>query len=109
MRTPNLDNNYNMGLGSLGLGVWDFGGLGASSVQGALLRRSPHISLSAFWECTECSLILWRCLLKVLLTWRFSTAPPLSNSWIITIIWLYIALNRTPNLNKNYNMAIYSP
>ena len=22
---------------------------------------------------------------------------PLSNSWIISIIWLYIALNRTPN------------
>ena len=25
--------------------------------------------------------------------------PPLSNSWIITIIWLYIALNRTPNID----------
>ena len=25
--------------------------------------------------------------------------PPLSNSWIITIIWLYIALNRTPNMD----------
>ena len=24
--------------------------------------------------------------------------PPLSNSWIIAIIWLYIALNRTPNI-----------
>ena len=23
--------------------------------------------------------------------------PPLSNSWIITMIWLYIALNRMPN------------
>ena len=23
--------------------------------------------------------------------------PPLSTSWIINIIWLYIALNRTPN------------
>ena len=25
--------------------------------------------------------------------------PPLSNSWIIIIIWLYIALNRTPNID----------
>ena len=25
--------------------------------------------------------------------------PPLSNSWIILIIWLYIALNRTPNMD----------
>ena len=25
--------------------------------------------------------------------------PPIRNSWLITIIGLYIALNRTPNLN----------
>ena len=25
--------------------------------------------------------------------------PPLSNSWIITVLWLYIALNRTPNID----------
>ena len=25
--------------------------------------------------------------------------PSLSNSWIIFIIWLYIALNRTPNMD----------
>ena len=25
--------------------------------------------------------------------------PPLSSSWIIIIIWLYIALNRTPNVD----------
>ena len=25
--------------------------------------------------------------------------PPVSNSWIISIIWLYIALNRTPNID----------
>ena len=25
--------------------------------------------------------------------------PPLSNSWIIILIWLYIALNRTPNID----------
>ena len=25
--------------------------------------------------------------------------PPLSNSWIIRIIWLYIALTRTPNID----------
>ena len=27
-----------------------------------------------------------------------SVLPPLSNSWIRIIIWLYIALNRTPNI-----------
>ena len=25
--------------------------------------------------------------------------PPLSNSWIIITIWLYISLNRTPNID----------
>ena len=25
--------------------------------------------------------------------------PPLSNSWAILIMWLYIALNRTPNID----------
>ena len=25
--------------------------------------------------------------------------PPLSNSWIVSIIWVYIALNRTPNID----------
>ena len=25
--------------------------------------------------------------------------PPLSNSWIIVIIWLYVALNGTPNID----------
>ena len=25
--------------------------------------------------------------------------PPLSNSWIISILWLYIALNGTPNVD----------
>ena len=25
--------------------------------------------------------------------------PPLSNSWMITIIWLYIALNKAPNID----------
>ena len=25
--------------------------------------------------------------------------PPLSNGWIIIVIWLYIALNRTPNID----------
>ena len=25
--------------------------------------------------------------------------PPLSNSWIIIILWVYIALNRTPNID----------
>ena len=34
------------------------------------------------------------CILRL----RFSTAP-FSNSWIIIIIWLYIALNRTHNID----------
>ena len=25
--------------------------------------------------------------------------PPLTNSWILVILWLYIALNRTPNID----------
>ena len=25
--------------------------------------------------------------------------PPLSNSWITLIVWLYLALNRTPNID----------
>ena len=25
--------------------------------------------------------------------------PPLSNSWLLIIVWLYIALNRTPNID----------
>ena len=29
----------------------------------------------------------------------FWVLPPLSNSWIRIIIWLYIALNRTPNVD----------
>ena len=29
---------------------------------------------------------------------QLGTAP-LSNSWIINIIWLYIALNRTPSID----------
>ena len=29
----------------------------------------------------------------------FWVLPPLSNSWIISTIWLYIALNGTPNID----------
>ena len=32
----------------------------------------------------------------VMIAW---VLPPLSNSWIIVIIWLYVALNRTPNVD----------
>ena len=28
-----------------------------------------------------------------------SALPQLSNSWIILIVWLYIALNRTPDID----------
>ena len=41
-------------------------------------------------------------LISVLLTsenMQVGYCPPLSNSWIIVIIWLYIALNRTPNMD----------
>ena len=34
------------------------------------------------------------------------TAPPLSNSWIISIIGLYIALNRTLNINCYWGGAV---
>ena len=30
---------------------------------------------------------------------KASVLNPLSNSWIIIIIWLYIALDRTPNID----------
>ena len=32
--------------------------------------------------------------------------PPLSNSGIISIIWLYIALNRTPNIDRYWVGAV---
>ena len=35
-----------------------------------------------------------------------SVLPPLSNSWIITIIWLYIALDRTPNIDCYWGEAV---
>ena len=38
----------------------------------------------------------------------FSTAPP-SNSWIIGIIWLYLALNRTPNIDCYWERAVPDP
>ena len=32
--------------------------------------------------------------------------PPLSNSWIIHILWLYIALNRTPTIDCSWVGAV---
>ena len=32
--------------------------------------------------------------------------PSLSNSWIVIIIWLYIALNRTPNIDSYWVGAV---
>ena len=32
--------------------------------------------------------------------------PPFSHSWIIIIIWLYIALNRTPNIDCYWGGAV---
>ena len=42
---------------------------------------------------------------KLMIFWKLAldskpwVLPPLSNSWIMIIIWLYIALNRTPNID----------
>ena len=40
------------------------------------------------------------------LGFRLGTAPPLSNSWLILIIWLYIALNRTPDIDCYWVEAV---
>ena len=32
--------------------------------------------------------------------------PPLTNSWIILILWSYIALNRTPSVNCYWEGAV---
>ena len=32
--------------------------------------------------------------------------PPLSNSWMIVILWLYIALNRTPTIACHWVGAV---
>ena len=39
------------------------------------------------------------------LGFRLGTAPP-SNSWTIIIIWFYIALNRTPNIDCYWGGAV---
>ena len=40
-----------------------------------------------------------------ILGFRLDTAPP-TNSWILIIIGLYIALNRTPNINCYWGGAV---
>ena len=43
------------------------------------------------------------------LTWEYLipwVLSPLSNSWIIIIIWLYIALSRTPNIDSYWVGAV---
>ena len=40
---------------------------------------------------------------KCLIGWIL---PPPSNSWIIIITWLYIALNRTPNIDCHWVGAV---
>ena len=37
---------------------------------------------------------------------KVSVLPPLSNSWIIIVIWLYIALDRTPNIDCYWGGSI---
>ena len=41
----------------------------------------------------------------VIANFRLGTAP-LSQSWIISILWLYIALNRTPNIDGSWEGAV---
>ena len=50
-----------------------------------ILGMSGVTTSGAIWACTEGN-IDW-------------VLPPLSNSWIMNIIWLYKALNRNPNMN----------
>ena len=38
-------------------------------------------------------------LMQVYIGFRLGTAPSLSKCWIISIIWLFIALKRTPNID----------
>ena len=42
--------------------------------------------------------------METTITWVLP--PPLSNSWIITIIWFYIALKKTPNIDCYWVGAI---
>ena len=56
------------------------------------------------YEVGNAQLVLWRSRVQGLrLRFRmqglFWVLPPLSNSWIINVISLYIALNRTPNID----------
>ena len=53
---------------------------------------------ACLYLCTEGVSVLWTTsgCWSLSLTW---VLPPLSNSWIIVIIRLYIALNRTPNID----------
>ena len=46
-------------------------------------KPSPELRAARAGDCTGLAWVL----------------PPPSNSWIIIIIWLYIALNRTPNID----------
>ena len=61
------------------------------------LQRSPHIlvSVSAFLRPAQ-KMWFMSCSIRKDLGW---VLPPLSSSWIIIIIWFYIALNRTPNID----------
>ena len=40
------------------------------------------------------------------ITSRLWVLPPLRNSWITIIIWLYIALHRTPNVDSYWEGAV---
>ena len=60
-----------------------------------LLRDCASSQLTWLTKSLESGKRVWE-FLKI--RFRFSTAP-LSNSWIILIVWLYIAFNRTPNID----------
>ena len=58
--------------------------------------RVSWVSPSATWQGNVglLNIILW-------------ILPPLSNRWILLLKWLYIAINRTPNINC-YNITLIS-
>ena len=55
---------------------------------------APQISHNAFTPRHTCAMN--SCCFMYHYTW---VLPPLSNSWIIIVIWLYIALNRALNID----------
>ena len=55
--------------------------------------RGLGLAVLTFWSLDLEVQGLWSRVMQV------PALPSLSNSWIIIIIWLYIALDRTPNID----------